>query len=304
MNEVIKRADEYLNTRDKMEECVSFLRYASEEFPTEGRIWYRFGLALSFLVTCNNDIKIKKDNTVGDNVEFDIESNINNELLRELIWVYERTLSMDISRDERDVIAISLSSYYAVMGMYDKAVKLAAEQSISYASREYLMAFASDETHRGVNVFNLMITLFRMLKQAVMWSVGTRYSLRSSEKGIEMLMGTVNLCMLYFGEGLGLLHNDLYDIYIACIYICVRMKNYDELKRFLDLAIHHRREYEDLLKTSEYKHSSLMFSSIEYDGTAQPEYTVYRLQDVVKTFPDNVKLRLSKEKKYKELFDI
>ncbi|MBQ4602547.1 MAG: hypothetical protein IJB24_06770 [Clostridia bacterium] len=211
---------------------------------------------------------------------------------------------MDISRDEHDVVAISLSSYYAVMGMYDKAVKLAAEQSISYASREYLMAFASDETHREVNVFNLMITLFRMLKQAVMWSVGTRHSLRSSEKGIEMLMGTVSLCTLYFGEDLGLLHSDLYDIYIACIYICVRMKNYDELKRFLDLAIHHRREYEDLLKTSEYKHSSLMFSSIEYDGTAQPEYTVYRLQDVVKTFPDNVKLRLSKEKKYKELFDI
>ncbi len=304
INEIILKADEYLNIRDEIDECVSFLRLASEEFPTEGRIWYRFGLALSFLVNCNNDIKIKKDNIVGDAVEFDVESNINNELLQELIRVYERTLTMNISRDERDVIAISLSSYYAVMGMYDKAAKLASEQSTIYAGREYLMAIASDESYRDANVFNFMIALFRMLKYTVLWSIGTKHSLRSSEKGIEILLRTVEFYTRLFDEDIGLLHSDIYDIYIGCACICARMKNYDELKRFIDLAIHHRKEYEQLREASEYKHSSSMFSTIEYDGTGQPEYTMYRLQDMIKTFPDDIKLRLSEEEKYKEFFDM
>lgn len=304
VNEIIKKADEYLNSRDKIEECICFLREASQEFPTEGRIWYRYGLALSFLVSRNNDIRIKNDNIVGDGVEFDIENNINNDLLRELIRVHEKTLTMDISRDERDVMTISLSSYYAVMGMYDKAQQLASKQSIIYAGREYLTALASDEIHREGRIFDLMIALFRMLKQTVMWSVGTNHFLRSSEKGIELLMGTVGMCKLFFGEAPGLLHSDLYDIYTACICIYARMKNYGELKRFLDLALYHRKEYERVCQIKEYKHSSLMFSSTVYDGTAQPEYTLYRLCDIIKSLPEDIKLKLSENIEYKELFGI
>ena len=301
--EIVEKADEYLNTRQKMDECVSFLREATEKFPAEGRIWYRFCLALSFMAAQNNDIRIK-DRITGDEVEFDIERNINNDLLRELVLACEKTLSMDISQDERDVITISLSSYYAVMGMNEKAMELACQQSIIYAGREYLMAFSSDDAHREANTFNLIITLFRMLKQAVCWSVGTKHSLRSCEKGIRILNSIVELYTNLLGEDLGLLHSDIYDIYVACICISARTKDLDRLKKYIDLCIYHRKEYENLRKNSAYKHSSFMFSSIEYDGTKQPEYTIYRLQDVVKSFPDDIRLKLFEDEKYKKLLGV
>ncbi|MBQ7336164.1 MAG: helix-turn-helix transcriptional regulator [Clostridia bacterium] len=300
IQEIISQADSYLKRGESINECLKILRAGAKEFPSEPRIWLKLGFALSAQAQKFQEVRIRKKE-LSNYVEFDTEHNLQNTIAQEAVSVFEKVLDMSLNSDQRASVVFNLVNHYATMGMYDRAKKLAFRQNPIGSSREFLLAYACADKERDINNSTLIIGLLRMLKWAAIWAIGTKYSVRSSEYAIHILLSIANVYKNIIDDhNYGIEHCDLSDIYAVCAVIYARMERLEDLYKYVDLAIYHREAYDKVRAQKAFEYSSELFSSVHYSGEELPEFTMSSLQDMFQKLPDTIKQKLKQEQKYRK----
>lgn len=269
---ILFKADD-AKSDEQLKEIIELLREAVKEFPAEKRIWLKYAHSLSLLTTKTEKVHIKEQE--GNFVLYDYEKNANNTILKEAVYAYERVLDMDLSSDEHDSVVLNLCVYYAILGMYGKARELAMVQSSMLFCRENLLCLSTNAEQRDEHNAVYLFALLRMLKQAIMYSTGTKYSLRSSLDSIDAMLSVADLYKaIVKDENYGMLHSDLMDIYMNIAIIFKRTDNIENSQIYRNKAIYHKEEYEKVRNVEEFKYCTDIFSSLKYKGAELPEYTM------------------------------
>ena len=302
INQIISEADSYLVKNKNLNECVNMLRLATDEFPCEPRIWLRFGYALSAYSVQVEEIQIKKSE-VGIFVEYDAEQNSQNEVAREAINVLEKVLDMGINSNEKESVVPILITHYATMGMYDKAKELAFKQNSIGTCRELMLSKACCGKERDIYNSGMVMTLLRLLKLSSIWAVGTKYSTRSSEYAVNILLSIANVYKAVIDKNdFGIEHCDLSDIYMVCAAIYARMECEDKALEYIDLAVYHKEAYDHVRTQDLSGYLSELLSSVQYVGKQLPMFTMIESKVFFDKFPDKIKRTLSENEKYAKYF--
>lgn len=242
----------------ELKEAVEILREAVKEFPTEKRIWLKYANSLSLLTNRTEKVHIKEQEC--NYVLYDYEKNSENVILKEAVKAYEIILNMELSSDERDAAVLNLCVYYAVLGMYGKARDLAMAQSSILFCRENLLCLSTNAEQRDEHNAVYLFALLRMLKQAAIYSVGTKYSLRSSLDSIDIMLGVTDLYRIIIKDGnYGMTHSDLMDIYMSVALIFKRMNDKEKSQAYREKALYHKNEYDKVRSMEEFSYTADIF---------------------------------------------
>lgn len=143
IKKILADADNMLDAYGDMEQCVSMLRIAVAEFPSNTQILLRLGHSLIQYGWKKHGAR----RHIKDGSEFtinDIAYNSDNEYWREALSIYNKVLEIGLNPDDRLTVITAMIRHYSLMGEYEKAEELARKQDSAMISREYLLSDATD----------------------------------------------------------------------------------------------------------------------------------------------------------------
>lgn len=258
-------ADEILNGCGDMTPCVSLLRTALSEFPTEIELLERLGYALFRQ-------GVQKKGSRGftadgcDYAQTDVAYNSQNEYWQEALSVFERVLDMGVSGDRKTAIICVAVNIYSAMGMFDKAKVLANKQDSLIISREVLLSSATELEEKERYTGESILALIRGLKNAVQSSVLSKLSLATTQIGVQKLLDTAHLYeSVLDGEDCGLGHSDLCDLYMMYAIFTSRLGDLPTALRYFDVAFSHGKKYNEIRsRTGEYHYTGKLVSKVTF----------------------------------------
>jgi len=197
---ILSKAEKAIGEKSDMTECVEMLRAATEEFPSEYKVYMNLGAALVLLGWKKHGARsYTKD---GSDYAFeDTEYNAQNLYWQEALRAYEKALTMDISSEDRDVATLQLVYHYAKMGYFDKATALASKQNSILMSREFLLSSANEGETKDKYQGEAIIEVLTALKTVIANAVSTKVSLFTKREGVTLLIELAHLYESIFSDG-------------------------------------------------------------------------------------------------------
>ena len=302
IRKILDEADAMINAQGDMEPCITMLREAVGEFPSEAQILLRLGYALLWYGYQKHGARIyTKDGS--DYAVYDIEFNGKNQYFTEALEILQKALSLGLSHEDRSVVIPRMVRHYAVMGNYSKAEEIAEKQDSVIISCECLLIDAAEgekgEKYQG----EALLALTRQLKKAIETMVWTKMSLYMNESGVQKLLGIAHLYELIFDDGnCGEYHADLMGIYKTCAIFEAKAGNTEAVMRYFDLAFNHAKKYDELRKTDTFNYTASLISKVTAPREKFPIAPINLSQSLIKIAPENLIEAIRKNDKYNECF--
>lgn len=298
INDITAKADLLLDTHGgDNEEAIAFLRDAAKEFPSDSEILFRLGSALALQIVFKKGIKV---GFPDDFAEYDTEQNINNEYINEAIAVFEKVIAMDgITSQQKTASIINLVTFYTATGQQQKAQALADKQVGIDGCREFVLMLATNGKEGSIVTCAVMIGILRYLKMNVIWAIGTKKSLRTSQYGLDVLESVINVYKTVIEDGnMGAMHSDISDLYASCAAVADRMCDIEKAKEYFGLAYFHRQEYDKVRSEKDFRYTSRLFSEVSFSGSVLPEYTMTSLKNQCANLSEELKQLIRNDERY------
>lgn len=301
IDEILAKSGEMIADENRLGECVVFLREAVQEYPAEASILGTLGHALICLAT-KEGIAVKKDEENGFGyVAYDYEKNRENKHIIEGIKAYEEALSLGGSASERMFIVSALSLYYAIIGEFKKAEKLATKQAPMRISKEILMTHAAEGSKLKIYQGEAILELLFNLHSVLIISIGNKSEYRDSAAALKVCMTLAELYQAIFDDGnFGQAYYDMLSIYSSATCIAARSGDTEKAKECFD------RYYELYQKYLSITPTNIQYTAPLLSGVCQFVPKVTTIQAVpskmVSIMPENLRDLLRKDERYAELF--
>ncbi|MBE6896552.1 MAG: helix-turn-helix transcriptional regulator [Ruminococcaceae bacterium] len=302
LKNILDKAEKAINEQENLVECVERLRAAAEEFPSEPKILINLGYALSMLGWQEFGTKVNVNN---NGTHWDIEYNEKNIYWQEEIQVFEKVLKMDISSEDYDAIIMLLTITYNQMGYTDKAVNLAMKQNSIIMSREMLLPKATNGEESKKYQGEAIIALLTELTNIIAGSIGNNISFYKSKPGITLLTEYAKFIEKVFEDGnCGIFHKYLCDIYLTASNFESRFgESTDKAFEYFQKAFEHKKIYESIRNTGEYKYTAALVSNVTFPSENFPSEPSTFWKDRIEVLPEEFKERIKADSAYAECFE-
>lgn len=299
---ILEDADAMINAQGDMEPCVSFLREAYTEFPSEVQILLRLGFALNI---CGWQ-KYGARGYTEDGCDYalnDSDYNSKNEYWRAALAIFQKVLDTGVGPDDRMAVITVMVRMYAVIGAYDKAELLAQKQDSVIISRECLLAAVAEGEKRDMYQGEALIALIKQLKIVMETAVLTKLSLCRSEDGIQKLLSVARLYESVFDDGnCGGCHADLRDIYLWSSVFSARQGNLSQAVEYFDSMFTHEMKYEAIRGTGLYRYTAPLVSKVTFPSDNWPAVPADAWKGWLSAAPENLIEAIRSDSKYAECF--
>lgn len=212
IKEYCDKANDWLNHEKDMTECIAWLRKGLNEFPAETVLKCQLAAAL---------------NKQG----WQIRGEKPNPYWEEAVVLYEELIT------EEKTCIIPLLSLYAELEEYEKAEKLACEQSGVDCSKEVLLGRISGAENAKQHQGNAVITLLHELRFAIDTVIANNEALRHSQDCLDILLSLRQLYEKIFGKECYYFHSDFCFIDMACVVVAGEIGDYEAVLSYFDSAV-------------------------------------------------------------------
>ena len=219
INEYRDKANYLLNNEKDMTECIAWLRNGLNEFPAETVLKCQLAAAL---------------NKQG----WTIKGEKPNRYWEEAVALYEELIT-----EEKSCI-IPLLSLYAELEEYEKAEKLAGEQSGVDLSKEVLLGRIYGAENAKQYQGKAVITLLNELRFAIDVVIAHNEELQHSREGLDIVVTLRHLYEKIFGEECHWFHSEFCFIDILCVKIAGNIGDYDAALGYFDSAVEQYKKFE------------------------------------------------------------
>lgn len=299
---ILEDADAMINAQRDMEPCISFLREASSEFPSEVQILLRLGYALNI---CGWQ-KYGARGYTEDGCDYalnDSDYNSKNEYWREALVIFQKVLDMGIGPDDRMAVITVMVRLFAVIGAYDKAELLSQKQDSVIICRECLLAAAAEGEKRDMYQGEALIALIKQLKIIMEMAVLTKLSLCRNENGVQKLLAVAHLYESVFDDdNCGGCHADLRDIYLWCAIFSARQDKLTQAVKHFNAAFVHEKNYEEIRGTGLYRYTAPLVSKVTFPSDNWPAVPANSWKGWLSAAPENLIEAIRSDRKYAECF--
>lgn len=271
IGDIISEAENAINAREDMTDCIKMLRLATKEFPTEAQLFVHLGYALIQQGMIKHGARsYTKDDS--DYTFTDTEYNAENIHWQEALSTFEKLLDMDFYGADRDAIILIMIITYQNMGYTDKAIALAEKQNSLIVSKELLMPKATDSELRDKYQGEAIISLLVELKNVMTASIQTKVSAFSSDKSSKLLTALAELFETVFSDGnCGIAHYHLCELYMySALYGAIYQKTYDTALQYFDKGYEHKKKYERIRNCGEYHYTAPLVSKVTFQSSNFP----------------------------------
>ena len=283
------RAQDYINRREDMTECINLLREGIEEFPDEPKLLQ----SLAFALTIQGWRCADEARTI---------------YFKEAAVLYEKVLSYN------PTCITSLLPIYSELGDVDKAIKKASDQPSLRISREVLLAqingVKDDKPYCGEAVLSLLHELRRYIEETIY----RNNKLLNSADTLELLLSERRLFELIMGEECFGYRSDLCFIDLCCVKISGNIKDYDKALLFFESALNEYLKFKNWSDnrtqkwqdTHEYQYDDYFQTEI-LRGVDASNGTIYLCEPkffeyAISSFPKRLKNKIMNDSRYKEIF--
>lgn len=284
INEYRDKANYLLSNEKDMTECIAWLRNGLNEFPAET------------VLKCQLASVLNKQG-------WQIRGEKPNPYWEEAVALYEELIT-----EEKSCI-IPLLSLYAELEEYEKAEKLACEQSGVDCSKEVLLGriFGAENAkqHQG----NAVITLLNELRFAIDVVIANNEELQHSREGLDIVVTLRHLYEKIFGEECHWFHSEFCFIDILCVKIAGNIGDYDAALGYFDSAVEQYKKFEQCrtLGSKVELQKPYYFETTFLREVKPSQYKVCVceaefLEYAIHSFPDNVKEQIRRNPKYASIF--
>lgn len=301
---ILDKAEKALNEQGDMTECVEMLRAAAEEFPSEPQVFIKLGHVLYEHGWKKHGAR--SYTTVDSDYAYeDTEYNSENVYWQEGVRVFEKVLKMDISPEDRDIIAIILVTVYAKMGYTDKAKSLTLKQNSIITCRELLMPKATGAEERDKYQGEAIISLLTELKNVLCNSIHTKVSLFTKAEGTKLILDLAHLYESIFSdERCGVAHSHLRELYLhAAVYEARFNKNTEQAFEYFKKGFEHKKLYDSIRCTGEYQYTSPLVAKVTFPSANFPPLPSTFWKGWIKVLPEEFKERIKSDSAYAECFE-
>lgn len=267
IKDIIIESDKLLNSKNKENECVSMLKAAIEEFPSEVIIKLKLGYALTVLGFKKYGARRSKPSINSDSVN-DIEYNKKNQYFIEALQIYENVINEKITPDERLHAVTNMVRLYSLIGEYTKAEELAKNQNSIKICKECLLSFAVEGDKQRIYQGEAILSLSHELKKVITQLVTTKSDLRSTYSGIEKLQSIANLyASIIDDNNYGEVSFDLCEIYFWCAVLSAEQGDLEAALNYFECSYNFKKEYDDLLnRNKSHVYTSQLVSGVEFEN--------------------------------------
>ena len=302
---ILSKAEKAIGENGDMTECVEMLRAATEEFPSEYKVYMNLGAALVLLGWKKHGARsYTKD---GSDYAFeDTEYNAQNLYWQEALRAYEKALTMDISSEDRDVATLQLVYHYAKMGYFDKATALASKQNSILMSREFLLSSANEGETKDKYQGEAIIEVLTALKTVIANAVSTRVSLFTKKEGVTLLIELARLYESIFSDGrCGIGHYHICRLYLKAAFLEARFgKDTDQAFEYFKKGFEHKKVYESIRNQGEYQYTAPLVSKVVFPSENFPSFPKhFWTQNWLGVFTDDLKERIKADSRFAECFE-
>lgn len=267
IKKIILESDELLNSQNKEDDCVSMLKAAIEEFPSEIVFKLKLGYALTILGFKKHGARRSKPNTNSDSVN-DINYNKKNQYFIEALQIYEKVINEEITPNERLEVVTNMVRLYSLIGEYTKAEELSQQQNSIKISKECLLCFSVEGNKQRIYQGAAIISLSHELKKIITHLVTTKADLRTTYSGIEKLTCIANLYKNIIDDSnYGEVNFDLCEIYFWCAVLSAEQGDLEAALNYFECAYNFKKEYDDLLGQNDKSHlyTAKLVSGVEFE---------------------------------------
>ncbi|MBR6768140.1 MAG: helix-turn-helix transcriptional regulator [Clostridia bacterium] len=302
---ILSKAEKAIGENGDMTECVEMLRAATEEFPSEYKVYMNLGAALVLLGWKKHGARsYTKD---GSDYAFeDTEYNAQNLYWQEALRAYEKALTMDISSEDRDVATLQLVYHYAKMGYFDKATALASKQNSILMSREFLLSSANEGETKDKYQGEAIIEVLTALKTVIANAVSTRVSLFTKKEGVTLLIELARLYESIFSDGrCGVGHYHICGLYLKAAFLEAKFgKDTDQAFEYFKKGFEHKKVYESIRNQGEYQYTAPLVSKVTFPSENFPSFPKhFWTQNWLGVFTDDLKERIKADSRFAECFE-
>lgn len=279
----IDRADALIDRmtdadRTSYKDCVTLLRNALAEFPSEWRLQLRLAFALS---ASGRD-----------------EGN-----LKESAALYQAVLKQNPDEGERESAIISLVSTYQELGDYESAKQTALSQVPAIICREVLLAHAAGGEEQERYLGEAALVLLSNLKYAVNNAVAIS-TISASQEGLDILLSLARLYESILSDGnCGQFHSDLCMTYLGCTVTASKMGDLTGAADYFDTAFCHFTKYNDFInRVTEYNFTAPLVSKVENVHTGYVVLTREIFENCMKCLPAELAGKIKGNPEYSAAF--
>ena len=237
---ILDEADANIRTGFNWEQYLPSIQAAAEEYPSDVRIQFRYGLVLLNLGFKRHG-EYQHKPTANKDGEGVYSYNRRNEDHTKALRVFERILPDLPNPKDRETAIRHMVRLYAMRGEFEKAQELAKKQNSITVCREVLLPSTTGSgEERQKHIGELILALAAELEKAVVGEVYRSRKLRLTHTGIEKLCMVANLYQSVLDDGnCGFGHFVLSDIYYHCAKLAADQALTDEAKQYLRLSLQH-----------------------------------------------------------------
>jgi transcriptional regulator with XRE-family HTH domain len=305
IKKILADADNMLDAYGDMEQCVSMLRIAVAEFPSNTQILLRLGHSLIQYGWKKHGARrhIKNGDEFTVNV---IVYNSDNEYWREALSIYGKVLEMGLNQDDRLAVVTAMIRHYSLMGDYEKAEELARKQDSAMISREYLLSEATDGDKRDLYQGEALLAFAKQTANIIHNAVMTKASMRRNETGVQKLLGAAHLFEVILDDGnCGSYHFDLSGLYLSCSEYAAWQGNLTKAMEYFDIGFEHKKKYDALRGQGIYHYTAPLISKVTSDSNKWMQVPVgltYMKTWLTSQIPENMLDAIKRNDKNAECF--
>ncbi|MBR6506277.1 MAG: helix-turn-helix transcriptional regulator [Clostridia bacterium] len=304
LKSVLAEAEKAINEQGDMTECVERLRAAAEEFPAEPKVYMYLGFALDLHGWKKHGARsYTKD---GSDYAFeDTEYNSKNVYWQEALQAFEKSLTLDISAEDRDVIIQRMVLYYAKMGYFDKATALASNQNSVLMSREFLLSLANEGETRDKYQGEAIIDILNALKTVIVNSICTKISAFTKKEGVAVLTDLAHMYESVFSDGrLGVGHYHVCELYLhTAVYEARFGAGAEKAFEYFKKGFKHKKMYESIRCRGEYRYSAPLVSKVTFPSENFPSLAHDFWNGWMDVFTDELKAYIVSDIYFSECFE-
>lgn len=268
---ILDEADKQILSGSHLDQYITVLQGAAEEFPSDVRIQIRLGTAFVVLGFNGHGALSSKPTRDGDGENI-ITHNRENADFVSALAVFERILPEITDPNDRATVIRQMVRLYSIRGEYDKAEALAQKQPPLAVSRECLLPATAIGEEKNVFQGELLLELASQMSKSIIRAITCRYALRASHIGIEKALSMIQLYKAIIDDGnYGYVHYELQELYRLCARTATELHLYDEAKEYARCWFNHHTAYKHLKdEGGEFRYSATMVAGVSVKISTLP----------------------------------
>ena len=268
---ILDEADKQILSGNKLDQYITVLQAAAEEFPSDVRIQIRLGTAYVVLGFHGHGARSSMPTADSDGEHTIIYNRQNTDFISALT-VFERILPEITDPNDRASVIRQMVRLYSIRGEYEKAEALARKQQPLVVSRECLLPATAIGERRNVFQGELLLDLAFQMSKSVIRAITCRYDLRASHLGIEKALSMIALYKAIIDDGnYGYVHFELQELFYLCARTATELHLYDEAKEYARCWFDHHAAYKRLKdEGGEFRYSASMVAGVSVAVSSLP----------------------------------